>query len=146
MIRHTSSDVVAQFFSEKLGLIKSMDMRGALYIPERFRFLPAHPGHVGVGLAYHNFIGKTCTINIVVQRKECMTPQVVREAFEYPFIVCGLEWVFALIDSTNLDSVELCSRCGFKQVNRFENGGLDGDMLMFALGKSQCKWINRGKK
>lgn len=143
MIEYPNPDAVVDFMAGWFRVPRSEDLRGVLFIPDRYRDARASKDHVGVAYAWHSFIGRTCTISIVVQKKECLTLPVVRKAFEFPFIDCGLEAVYAMVDSTNEESVSLCQRVGFNLVHRTPNGGLHGDMLVFEMRRRDCRWLKR---
>lgn len=121
----------------------SADFRGVMFVPEECRGTPASKDHVGVAYAWDNFVGKTCTISIVVQKPECLTRAVVREAFRFPFIDCGCVAMFALVDSANEKSLDLCRRTGFKFVHRVPGGGIEGDLILLQMLRSECRWIKR---
>jgi len=141
----TSRSLVAEFFHDRLRMPSSGDLRGALYVREEFRHTPMQMDSIGVGLAYNNFNGRTCAIHIVVQDKRCLTRQVVREAFDYPFIQCGLTAIVTSIDSKNEESIELARRVGFREVYRVREGGTDGDLLVMEMRHDECRWIKRSQ-
>lgn len=143
MIEYSNPEAVLDFMSGWFRIPHSEDLRGVMFIPDRYRDARASKDHVGVAYAWHGFIGRTCNISIVVQKKDCLTLPVVRKAFEYPFNVCGLEAVYALVDSTNQESISLCQRVGFKMIHRTPNGGLSGDLLMFEMLRQDCRWLKR---
>lgn len=143
MIQVTDRRFVHQFFHDRLGLHWSDDFRGVLHIPPEFSGLTAQMDHVGIAVAYNCFVGKTCCMHTVIQRPELVSPRIVREAFEYPFNVCGVEAVLALVDSTNDAAMSLDTRLGFKQVHCVPGGGIDGDLNVLQLLRSDCRWLRQ---
>lgn len=143
MIVVSNPTFVADFVKDRLQMEWSGDARGALFVPERFAGSVASKDHVGVAIVWSNFVGRTCQISIVVQHKECLTRAVVREAFRFPFEECGCVAVIAAVESTNLDSLELCRRSGFKQIHRIEGGAVNGDMIFLQALHSECRWLRK---
>lgn len=129
----TDREAVFQYFHTKLGLHRSEDFRGVIFLNAE--------GKPGVAYGWHGFIGRTCVINIVVEDKRCLTRPVVREAFRFPFEACGCNAVLALVDSVNLKSVKLCRRSGFKHLQTLPQGGLQGDLIIFEMLKQACPWF-----
>jgi RimJ/RimL family protein N-acetyltransferase len=131
-----------EFLQEKLSLHWSADFRGVLFVPDEFDGCSAKKDDVGVAYGWNKFIGRTCMISIVVQKKECLTRAVVKEAFRFPF-ENGMESVLAAVDSTNLDSMELCRRAGFKHKTTVENGGMEGDLVIWEMRRGDCPWFRK---
>lgn len=135
--------LVAEFFGGQLDMPDSEDLRGAIYVHEKFRDRIMTVGSVGVAIAYNNFNGRTCAIHIVIQDKTVFNRQIIREAFEYPFIQCGLTAIITSVDSKNVDSLELARRVGFREVHTVKDGGVDGDMIIFEMRHDECRWLKR---
>lgn len=141
----TSTDrhLVHAFFNERLGLHWSDDFRGVLYIPDEFMGELTDVEHVAVAIGYNAFIGRSCCMHIVIQRPEYFTAKVIREAFEFPFIVCGCEAALALVDSLNAESLAFCARVGFEEKMRVPNGGPEGDLVVMQMLRSECRWLRK---
>lgn len=137
----SARDRAYSFFETKLGLHYSDDFRGILFVPLHYQNAAAHMDHVAVAVGYNNFVGKICNICLVIQKPEYFTRDVIKACFEYPFQQAGVEIITAMVDSTNQRSIEVTRRSGFKQVLELKDGGLDGNMLMFTMSKSECKWL-----
>jgi hypothetical protein len=143
MMRTNDQRLVHSFFHDRLGLHWSEDFRGALYVPEEYRFERSSMDHVAIAVGYNNFIGKTCCIHTVIQRPDLLTRKIIREAFEYPFIVCGLEALLGLVDSTNDDALRFDTKLGFKEVYRVPGGGTDGDLIVMQMLRGECRWLRK---
>jgi hypothetical protein len=120
-----------------------VDFRGVLYIPDEYRYQRGCFEHVAVAIGYNSFIGRTCCMHTVIQRPEAVTMAVVREAFEYPFIVCGCEAVLGLTDSANTEAIDFDKRLGFKELARIDNGGTEGDLCVMHMARSDCRWLRK---
>ena len=132
---------VWQYFNDKLGLHASQDFRGVMYVPDEFSGVASSMDHVGVAVGYNAFIGRTCCMHSVITRPNMVTPGVVRSTFHYPFVVCNLEAVLALVDSTNEAAMRFDTRLGFKHVHTVPNGGTEGDLNVLQMLRSECRWL-----
>ena len=133
--------LLGQFFEARLQLRPSVDMRGVLHVPKEFEHGTPNMDSVAVAVAYQNFIGRTCCMHTVIQKPEFVTPRMVRETFNYPFNVCGLSAVLALVDSENSAALDFDSRLGFKEIYRIPEGGLEGDLIVMEMQRGNCRWI-----
>jgi RimJ/RimL family protein N-acetyltransferase len=61
--------------------------------------------------------------------------------FDYPFNQLKVNVVVNTVSSNNKDSMRFTEHLGFKQVARIEGGASDGDLIIYALYKKDCKWI-----
>lgn len=143
MIKETNRDLVHGYFHHHLGLHKSVDFRGCLYVPQEYSGVPRSIEHVAVAVAYNCFVGKTCCMHSVITRPDLVSKSVVRETFEYPFMVCGCEAIIALVDSTNAQALKFNTKLGFKEVHRIPNGGPDADMIVMQMLRSECRWLRK---
>lgn len=136
---HTVVDpeIVFSYLKAQLNLHRSDDFRGVLFLNDN--------NQPGVCYGWHGFIGRMCVINIVVADKTMLSRRIVKEAFRFPFEVCGVNAVLAFVDTVNTGSVELCTRSGFKPKYTIPNGGLEGDLIVFEMLKDDCIWF-KGKK
>jgi hypothetical protein len=143
MITVPDNRATFEFMAGRLGLKNSEDFRGVMFVPEEYRNARADMAHVGVAYGWHGFIGRTCVINIVVQKPECLTRAVIREAFRYPFQVAGCKSVLAMVDSVNTASMLMCRRTGFKHLKTIPDGGLEGDLVIWEMRPEFCRWLRQ---
>lgn len=139
----TNAQAVWQFLHERLGLHESADFRGTMWVPEEHQLSVAKMEHIAVAVGYNGFVGRTCCMHAVIQRPEYVSPRMVREVFRYPFEVANCEAVLALVDSTNEAAMSLDTRLGFKVIATIPNGGLDGDLNVMQMLRSECRWLRR---
>lgn len=143
MIRADNRGMAFEFFKAKLDFTWMDDFQGVMFIPDEFRSRPAEMSHVAVAIAWHGFTGRTCMLSAVIQDPALLSRRIVRETFEYPFLVRGCEAVLATVDSLNEKSLEICRRLGFKVVHRIPDGGPDADMIVFQMLKADCRWLKK---
>jgi L-amino acid N-acyltransferase YncA len=142
---HTITDPTAvwQYFNEKLGLHQSGDFRGVCHLADVGPGEPVSMDHVAVAVGYNGFIGRTCCMHVVIARPALFSRAILREAFEFPFLVAGLEAVLALVDSSNEAALTLDKRIGFEEIARIPNGGLDGDLVLLRMLRNECRWLTK---
>jgi hypothetical protein len=141
VIQATDLNLVHRFFLSRLGLHWSDDFRGVLYVPDRYRGRPADMDDVAVAWAYNAFIGRTCCVHCVVQKPESLTRRMISEGFEFPFVACHCEVLLGLVDSTNKAAMEFDTRLGFRHVATVPHGGVDGDLNILQMLRSECRWL-----
>jgi len=142
-MQSNAAPAVHAFMHERLGLHWSEDFRGVMYVPDEYRHERASMDHVAVAIGYNAFIGRTCCMHIVIQRADLFNGRMLREAFEYAFIVCKCEAAIALVDSTNETSLSFVSKVGFKEVARIPNGGTEGDLVTLQMLRAECRWLRK---
>jgi len=98
-------------------------------------------------IGYTAFIGKTCQMHMV-NLKGGYTPKgLLFGAFDFAFNHCGLEKVFGIVNSNNVKAMEYDQKLGFKEAVRFDGvHDDDGDLVVFQMGKADCRWIKERKK
>lgn len=141
MIQCTDRETVYAYFREVLGLHWSDDFRGVLYVPEEYQGRPARPAHVAVAVGYDCFVGKTCCMHTVISRPGAVSRSMVREAFAFPFNVCGCNAVLGLVDSTNEAALRFDKHLGFKEAWRIPHGGTEGDLIVLQMLRADCRWL-----
>ncbi len=139
----TDRRMVSEYFLAKLDIQPTSDFRGVLHVPSEYTGHAASMDQVGIAVGYCGFIGKTCSMHTVITRPDLMTQKMMREFFEYPFNVCGLECVLALVESTNGPCLKFIKKVGFKEVHRIPNGGLDDDLIVLQMLRADCRWLDK---
>jgi len=138
----TQQGAVFAYFNEKLGLHPSDDFRGVCHLsPHLPPDMPRAMDDVAVAVGYNGFIGRACCMHVVINRPEYFSRKILREAFEYPFLVAGCEAVIGLVDSVNQAAVDFDKRIGFVEVARIAHAGLEGDLVILRMLRSECRWL-----
>lgn len=143
MIELRDQAMVWQYLHHELGLHASEDFRGVIFAPDEVRGRTMRMDDVGVAVGFTGFVGKACCVHTVIKRPELVTRSVLRDVFNYPFNIAGCEVVLATIDSTNTAALRLNRKLGFKDVVTFPGAGLDGDLVLLALSRDDCRWIRK---
>jgi RimJ/RimL family protein N-acetyltransferase len=145
MLEVNVPSMVWEFLHDRLKLHASADFRGVLWASEDRRGTPMTMDDVAAAVGFNTFIGKTCCMHVVVQEPQHVTRKMIRDAFDYAFNVAKVEVIFGPVDSTNAAAIEFDKRIGFREIGRFPGAGLEGDLVLFAMTRDECRWI-RGKE
>ena len=73
--------------------------------------------------------------------KRWLTKRFLWMMFDYPFNQLKVNVMINTVSSNNKDSMRFTEHLGFKQVARIEGGASDGDLIIYAMYKKDCKWI-----
>jgi RimJ/RimL family protein N-acetyltransferase len=103
-------------------------------------------GEFVAGVIYEDWNGKSIVAHIAVAGR--MTPTFLWAIFDYPFNVCGAHKVICPIPADNVRSIALATNMGFRQEARLADAAPSGDILLFTLIKSNCRFLKErhGKK
>lgn len=93
------------------------------------------------GVIYRDFTGRSCQIHIASFHPRWFTPQLLWETMHYPFEVRGCEVMFGYIPSFNKASLKFALNIGFRLVSVIEDVFNDGDLLVLALYKEECRFL-----
>lgn len=96
-------------------------------------------GEFVAGVIYEGWNGKSIVAHIAVSGR--MTPAFLAAIFDYPFRVCGAQKVICPVPSDNARSIKLATNMGFMQEARIQDAAPTGDVLLFTLTKSNCRFI-----
>ena len=103
-------------------------------------------GDLIAGVVYNNYHvlenGKWCEISAASDHPRCLTREVLRVMFDYPFRQLGASRLQAVCAVTNWRSRRLVSRLGFQLegVQRRAHDGVE-DSLLYSMLPEECKWI-----
>ena len=98
-------------------------------------------------IGYTAFIGKTCQMHMVNLKGGYTPKQLLKSAFDYPFNQLGIDKAFGIVNSLNTKAMEYDQKLGFKEAVRFAGMHEDGgDLVVFEMNKSDCRWIRELNK
>lgn len=67
-------------------------------------------------------------------------------AFIFPFVMHKRNIVVSRVSSYNLEAMTLNEKLGFEEQCRIKDGAEFGDLVVFAMYKERCKWLNMKTK
>jgi hypothetical protein len=98
-------------------------------------------------IGYTAFIGKTCQMHMVNLKGGYTPKQLLKASFDYPFNQLGIEKAFGIVNSNNVKAIQYDQKLGFKEAVRFAGMHDDGgDLVVFEMDKSDCRWIREQNK
>jgi hypothetical protein len=139
----TDPRAVWRYMHDKLGLHDSADFRGVCHLVPLAEGEAVTMDHVAVAVGYNGWVGRTCCMHVVIAQPAHFSRAILREAFEFPFLVAGCEAVLALVDSTNEAALSLDKRLGFREIASVPHGGLDGDLVILRMLRTECRWLTK---
>ena len=130
--------LAANILLEKAYVQPCMDLK-ALFLVDK-------NGEIDWVIGYTAFIGKTCQMHVVNLTNKPVNKELVFAAFDYPFNYLGVEKALGIVNSNNEKAMKFDQKLGFKEVHRFVGMHDDGgDIVVFSMDKSDCKWIMEHK-
>ena len=98
------------------------------------------------GVLYEEWNGKSIVTHIAIAGR--MTPAFLAAIFDYPFNVCGAQKIIAPVSSDNARCIALVTNMGFRQEAKLQDASPTGDILLFTITKSNCRFLKEryGKK
>ncbi len=94
------------------------------------------------GVIFDRFIpGVNIDITVAADGRRWLTRNFLHRVFSYPFIQLGVKRITALIPKSNEASERFCSHLGFVLEGTVREGWHDGDLLLYGMLKSDCRWL-----
>lgn len=94
------------------------------------------------GVLYDNFNGANIQMHVAAEDgKYWLTKDFLFEVFYYPFEYLQCKRATAIIPSTNAASLNICKRLGFTEEAVLKEAHPEGDLIVFSLRKTDCKWL-----
>ena len=96
-------------------------------------------------LGYNNFNPNSCQIHVASTDVYWLNKDLLFAIFDYPFNKLGVKVILAPIYKGNTKSLNLCRKLGFEQVADIPYGHPEGDLIVVAMKRNQCKWLQQGE-
>ena len=100
-------------------------------------------GNLVAVVGYCSFMPNACQMHIAaVDEVNWMSRDLLWAAFDYPFNVLGVKVILGQICGSNEDALRLNRHLGFKVVAEIPDAHMDGDLVIMAMRKEDCRWLN----
>jgi RimJ/RimL family protein N-acetyltransferase len=99
---------------------------------------------VGV-TGFNSFLPDSCQIHVASTDVYFLSKWYLNCVFDYPFNKLKVKVILAPIYKGNVKSLNLCRKLGFEQVADIPYGHPDGDLIVVAMKRNQCKWLQQGE-
>lgn len=96
-------------------------------------------GTIIAGVLYENWNRRSIVAHIAVEGR--LTRSFIAAIFDYAFNVCDVEKIISPVGSGNTKSIRLAERMGFTEEARITDAHPDGDLLIFTLRRSNCRFL-----
>ncbi|CAB4144252.1 hypothetical protein UFOVP470_24 [uncultured Caudovirales phage] len=95
------------------------------------------------GMIYKDFQdGHCCTMHVGSSHPNFCTKEFLWSIFYYPFVLRRCKVVFGTLPSYNLHALKVDLKLGFKEVARVPNGFANGDLVVLAMYKDECRYLD----
>lgn len=94
------------------------------------------------GVIYEGHISNCIFMHQGSFAKNWMTPDLLWMFFDYPFNQLGVGVVCGTIPSSREDLVAYNKKLGFKVECAIKGAYKDGDLLVMAMRRDECRWLN----
>ena len=91
---------------------------------------------------YNNFTDKACHVHFAIDKGVMAPRHYIWFVHYYPFVQVGLNAMIATVSSANDRILKLAKHLGYSVLSTIEAANL----VLLALDKNNCKWLNYGIK
>ena len=102
-------------------------------------------GNLIAVVGYNNLTPNSCQIHVASTDVYWLNKDLLFAIFDYPFNKLGVKVILAPIYKGNTKSLNLCRKLGFEQVADIPYGHPEGDLIVVAMKRNQCKWLQQGE-
>lgn len=96
-------------------------------------------------VCYDTFTEFDCHMHIASNgSRRWISRALLREAFAYPFIQCGLRRITGLVAASNKDAMRFDLHLGFRIEGLCREGAPDGDLFILGMLRRECRFIQQG--
>ena len=100
-------------------------------------------GNLVAVVGYCSFMPNACQMHIAaVDEINWMSRDLLWAAFDYPFNKLGVKVILGQICGSNKDAIRLNRHLGFKVVAEIPDAHMDGDLVIMAMKKEECRFLN----
>jgi len=98
-------------------------------------------GSLVAGVMYENFNMQSITAHMAITGR--LTRSFLGAIFRYAFEKCGVHKVILPISSGNVKSNKFAKKLGFIEEARIRDAAPDGDIIIYSLAKSECRYLGK---
>lgn len=98
-------------------------------------------GEVQAVVGYDNILDNSCCMHIGALVPYWANKDFLWASFDYPFNILKVKVILALVSSNNEEALRLDRHLGFVDKAYIEDAHVDGDLVILAMRKEDCKWL-----
>lgn len=104
-------------------------------------------GRMIAGIWFESFNGANMMMHVAaLPSSRWMSKELLWYTFYYPFVECGCKRVTGLLAESNTAAREFDERLGFKLEARLKDASPDGDLLVYAMFREECRWLKLAER
>jgi RimJ/RimL family protein N-acetyltransferase len=93
-------------------------------------------------IAYTNFQENSCCMHVASIVPNWISRDLLWAAFDYPFNSLKVKVILAAVASTNKEALKLDRHLGFVDKAYIEDAHIDGDLVILAMRRENCRWLD----
>lgn len=99
------------------------------------------------GVLYEDWNGANVLMHVAAAPgREWLCREFLWYCFHYPFVELGVKRVTGIVPSTNLEARRFDEHLGFTLEATLKDAHPTGDLLVYAMRKEDCRWLNIKRK
>jgi len=99
-------------------------------------------GNLVAVAGYTNFMPNACEMHIGSVGEHWASRDFLWAVFDYPFKKLGVKVILGQICADNTEALKLNRHLGFKVVAEIPDAHMDGDLVIMAMRKEDCRFLN----
>lgn len=99
------------------------------------------PHHLRAGVTYHNWNGVDIEAAVAIEDGFQFTRPALRAIFSYPFKQLGAHRMSVRVEQDNVRSMKFVERLGFTLEATLSEACKAGDLYLYRLMHSECRWL-----
>lgn len=100
-------------------------------------------GKLVAGVVFDSYVaGARCCMHVAGEGGTWLNREYLRVCFDYAFQQMGCQVVIGLVSANNQPALRFDEHLGFQEVARIPNGSGDCDLVVLAMQRKMCRWLN----
>ena len=103
--------------------------------------LQRETGEIVAGVIYENWNKRSVVAHMAITGR--LTRKFIGAIFRYAYEQCGVNKVILPVQSDNVKSNHFVKHLGFTEEARIREAAPDGDIIIYSLAKSECRYLGK---
>jgi RimJ/RimL family protein N-acetyltransferase len=99
-------------------------------------------GKVKAVVAFDNILDKSCEMHTAAIVPNWISKDLLWACFDYPFNILKVKVILATVASSNTEALKLDRHLGFVDKAYIEDAHIDGDLVILAMRRENCRWLD----
>lgn len=99
-------------------------------------------GEIKAVVAYDNILDKSCMMHTAAIVPNWISKDLLWACFDYPFNILKVKVILAAVSSNNEEALKLDRHLGFVDKAYIEDAHMDGDLVILAMRRENCRWLD----